>query len=338
MNKIPIDNIQTLYDIIDQVNMGITVLDPHNKIVFWNQFMVKHSGINASDIIGKELFKVFTYLPKQWLELKLKSVRLIKNYSFVSWTQKPYLFRFSHDRMINDENIEYMHQDCTFIPVHNSDTAETYVCIAIHDMTDVVVSQQKLVEINDINKTLEYMTNHDAMTSIYNRDYIEKQIEYEFSKAKRYKSIFSIILFDIDKFKNVNDTFGHLAGDDVLKNTALTIKSQLRSSDMFGRYGGEEFAILIPEGTLDNTAFVAQRLRYSIEKMKTFYDDKEIQVTISLGIVQFRPDIKDYLQMLHEADIALYYSKQNGRNAATQYKPTGCELLNCSLLSFEPNL
>ncbi|MBF0469360.1 MAG: GGDEF domain-containing protein [Desulfamplus sp.] len=327
MNKISIDNIDTLHDIIDHINIGITVLDGYNHVVFWNQFMVKHSGISASDLVGRNIFDIFTYLPRQWLELKLKSVRLIKNYSFVSWTQKPYLFRFHHNRMISGENIEYMHQDCTFIPVHNSDTGETCVCIAIHDMTDVVASQQKIMEINDINKTLEHMTNHDALTAIYNREYVEKQIEYEFSKAKRYGSLFSLILFDIDKFKIVNDSFGHLAGDEVLKNTSLTIKSQLRSSDVFGRYGGEEFLMLLPETNLENTAFLAQRIRQSIERMTTVYNNTEIKITISLGVVQFRPDIKNYLQIVHEADIALYHSKQNGRNAVTQYKITGCNLL-----------
>ncbi|MBF0376148.1 MAG: diguanylate cyclase [Desulfamplus sp.] len=331
MNNISLDNIQTLHDIIDHINIGITVLDTHNHVMFWNRFMAKHSGISAPDLIGRNLFDVFSYLPRQWLELKLKSVRLIRNYSFVSWTQKPYLFRFNHNRMISGESIEYMHQDCTFIPVHNSDTGETYVCIAIHDMTDVVASQQKIIEINDINKTLEHMTNHDGLTAIFNREYVEKQIEYEFCKAKRYGSMFSIILFDIDRFKNVNDTFGHIAGDEVLRNTASTIKSQLRSSDVFGRYGGEEFIILLPETNLENTAFLSQRIRHNIEKMITIYENLEIKITISIGVVQFRPDIKDYLQMVHEADIALYHSKQNGRNAVTQYKITGCNLLNCSL-------
>lgn len=331
MNKMPIDNIEILHDIIDHVNIGITVLDGHNQVIFWNQFMVKHSGISASDLIGRNLFEVFTYLPREWLELKLKSVRLIKNYSFVSWTQKPYLFRFHHNRMISGESIEYMHQDCTFIPVQNSDTGETYVCIAIHDMTDVVASQHKIIEINDINKTLQHITNHDALTSIYNREYVENQIECEFAKSKRYGSLFSLILFDIDRFKEVNDSFGHLAGDAVLRNTAATIKTQLRASDVFGRYGGEEFLILLPETNLDSTAFLAQRVRNSIEQMVTVYDNIQIRITISLGVVQFRPDIKDHLQMVHEADIALYHSKESGRNAVTQYKITGCNVLNCAL-------
>ncbi len=328
-----IENIETLNNILDHINIGVTVLNEKNQVIFWNKFMTKHSGINASDLMEKNLFDVFTYLPQQWMELKLRSVRLIKNYSFVSWTQKPYLFRFSHNTMIRGESIEFMHQDCTFIPVKDISTGEMYVCITIHDMTDVVASQLKITEVNDINKTLELMTNHDNLTSLYNRTYVEKQIDFEFSKAKRYGNNFSLIFLDIDKFKNVNDTYGHLAGDEILKNVAETIKKQLRTSDAMGRYGGEEFLILLPETCLESAASLSQRLRISIEKMTTKDKDISIKITISLGVVQFRPDIKNYLQMIHEADVALYHSKHNGRNAVTQYKMTGCELMSCTLPS-----
>ncbi|WP_459914980.1 GGDEF domain-containing protein [Desulfocicer niacini] len=323
-----IDNIQTLYNILNHINIGMTVLDDQNRIVVWNQFMAKHSGIDEADLLGKNLFDVFAYLPEQWLELKLKSVRLIKNYAFVSWRQKPYLFRFHHKSMMTGENIDFMHQDCTFIPVKNELTGEVYVCIAIHDMTDVVISQMKFAEINDINRTLEQMTNHDNLTSLYNRAYVEKQIELEFDKAKRYGNEFSIVFCDIDKFKLVNDTHGHLAGDEVLKNVSATLQNQLRASDILGRYGGEEFIILLPETNLEMASNLSRRLCRTIEGIVTHFHDVEIKTSISLGVVQFRSDIQNYLQMIHEADVALYHSKKNGRNVVTQYKITGCELLD----------
>ena len=229
------------------------------------------------------------------------------------------------------ENIDFMHQDCTFIPVKDEMTANIYVCITIHDMTDVVLSRMKLTEINDINKTLEQMTNHDNLTSLFNRAYVENQIELEFEKAKRYGNSFSVLFCDIDKFKVVNDTHGHLAGDEVLKNVAATLQNQLRSADILGRYGGEEFIILLPETNLERASHLALRLCRIIKGMVTCFQDIEIKTSISLGVVQFRPDIQNYLQMIHEADVALYHSKTNGRNAVTQYKITGCELLDRDL-------
>ncbi len=322
-----IDNINTLQNIVDHVNIGVTVLDGENRVLLWNQFMAKYSGIPAHELVGKNLFEAFSYLPKQWMELKLRSVRLIRNYSFISWTQKPYLFRFKHNSMMKAENIEFMHQDCTFIPVKDASTGEVHVCITIHDMTDVVISRMKIAEIHDINKTLEQMTNHDNLTCLYNRAYVEKQIDLEFNKARRYGNVFSVAFFDIDKFKLVNDTHGHLAGDEVLKTVAKTIQSRLRSSDILGRYGGEEFILLLPGTDLENASSLSQKIRTTIEKTITHFQDIKIVITISMGVVQFRNDITNYLQMIHEADIALYHSKQNGRNAVTQYTPTGCRLL-----------
>jgi len=331
MKHMCIDNIQTLYNILNHINIGMTVLDEQNRIVVWNQFMAKHSGIDEADLLGKNLFDVFAYLPEQWLELKLKSVRLIRNYAFVSWTQKPYLFRFSHNSMMTGENIDFMHQDCTFIPVKNELTGGVYVCITIHDMTDVVISQMKFAEIKDINRTLEQMTNHDNLTSLYNRAYVERQIELEFEKAKRYGNAFSIVFCDIDKFKVVNDTHGHLAGDEVLKNVGATLQHHLRAADVLGRYGGEEFIILLPETTLESASTLSQRLCRNIEEIVTNFQDVEIKTSISIGVVSFRPDVQNYLQMIHEADVALYHSKTNGRNAVSQYKITGCELLGRDL-------
>jgi diguanylate cyclase (GGDEF)-like protein len=221
-----------------------------------------------------------------------------------------------------------MHQDCTFIPVSDPLTGQIYVCITIHNMTDVVISQMKLSEISDINKTLEQITNHDNLTSLYNKMYIESQIQQEFNKAKRYGNIFSVLFFDIDDFKGVNDQYGHLAGDEVLKKIAETMKNHLRQSDIIGRYGGEEFLILLPETNLESASMLAQRLRTTTESMTTQYKDTDIKVTISLGVVQFRPDIKNASQMIHEADLALYHSKKNGRNRVTRYKITGCAAMN----------
>lgn len=321
----PIDNIQTLYSILDNINMGIVLIDSGDCVVFWNNFMAKHSGIGAEELKGKNLFDVFSYLPRQWLELKLRSVKLIKNYSFISWTQRPYLFRFNHNRPITGgEVMEYMRQDCTLIPIQEGSTGKTYICITVQDMTEVAASQNKITEISDINRTLEHMTNHDSLTSIYNRAYVEKQIEYEFNKAKRYKSSFSLVMFDLDHFKTVNDTFGHLAGDEVLKRVSAEVRTHLRSTDILGRYGGEEFLILMPETKEDPSSAACERLRKTVESMIVRYDGMEISVTVSIGLVQFRPDMKDYLQVLHEADIALYHSKKSGRNAATKYKLTGC--------------
>ncbi len=330
MNRLEINDIETLHNIIEQINIGVLALDEQNQVVGWNRFMVEHSTIPTEEILGRDLFTVFPDLPRQWMELKFRSVRLIKNYSFVSWTQKPYLFKFKTKRMTRDVNIEFMHQDCTFIPVENISTKQTYICITISDMTDAAVSQIKLSEISDKNKTLEQISIHDGLTALYNRAYVENQISLEFNKARRYGNVFSLIFFDIDKFKRVNDTYGHLAGDQVLKNVSDVISDQLRDSDVLGRYGGEEFLILASETDGNGAIILAERLREAIEETYARFEEKEICVTISLGVVAYKNGMKNHLQMIHEADIALYHSKTHGRNAVSRYRENDCELIRTS--------
>ncbi len=313
--------------ILHYIDDGIILLDHENRIQLWNRFMEKHSGIESQTIIGKNIFEAFSYLPKGWLELKLKSVRLLQSYSFISWTQRPYLFRFTPETPILGDNLEYMYQDSIFFPVSDPNYETPAVCIVIRDMTEVVSSTRQLEEMKDMTKTLVAIANYDSLTSIFNRGYIEKQLQQEFNRAARYDSGFSIILFDIDNFKKVNDYYGHLAGDEVLKELARTVGNELRDSDIFGRFGGEEFVIILPNANEQETTIVSEKLRKKIESTQTRYHEQTLSITVSQGFVQYSPGIKDYLQMLHEADLALYHSKKNGRNKTSQYKNCICSII-----------
>ncbi len=160
----------------------------------------------------------------------------------------------------------------------------------------------------------------DALTGFYNRRQLEERISQEVSNAKRQSAPLCGIMTDIDFFKHVNDNYGHAVGDLVLKTIAKIIRSQLREYDIAGRYGGEEFSILLPFTNLDEAKMVAERLRKTIEetvidisKVNPESPDKTIKVTLSLGIYQIKPDDKDD-DLLKKADKALYQAKNTGRN------------------------
>lgn len=310
--------------IVDSLSVGVVVLDLSNRVVVWNSFMAKHSGISADVAIGKDIFDIFDYLPRNWLDLKFQSLKIIKSYAFVSWKQRPYLFRFRHNRQITQSTGgggEFMHQDCTFIPILDTGGKTALICITIADMTEAAQSQKIVNEVTDANKALQLLTNYDALTSIYNRGFIEKQLETEFSKAQRYGNVFSLVMFDLDHFKHVNDTYGHLAGDEVLKCVSKKVSGLLRGTDALGRYGGEEFIIILTQTNEENAIVLADRIRECIEQMTISSCEYAIKATVSMGVVQYRIDLRDYLQMLHEADIALYNSKKQGRNRVTKYVP-----------------
>ncbi len=151
----------------------------------------------------------------------------------------------------------------------------------------------------------------DALTQIYNRQIFSDILEAEVHRAGRYQRPFSLIMFDIDHFKKVNDTHGHLAGDRVLMNLAKLVKQLNRDSDMFARIGGEEFMILSIETDLEGARLHAERLRKAIEE----YNFGEVgKITCSFGVVQFRKDKDTTNILLKRVDDAMYKAKEKGRN------------------------
>ncbi|MBL1143004.1 MAG: diguanylate cyclase [Proteobacteria bacterium] len=154
---------------------------------------------------------------------------------------------------------------------------------------------------------------NDALTGIPNRMAFDERINDEYQRWKRYKNNLSLCLVDIDKFKGVNDTYGHKAGDIVLRTVAKKCASKIRNNDYFCRYGGEEFALILPETDLSSAITVAETLRESIEKCNFQYADKSVGITISCGIAQIKG--ADSLNTVFErADKALYKAKETGRN------------------------
>jgi diguanylate cyclase (GGDEF)-like protein len=177
------------------------------------------------------------------------------------------------------------------------------------DSITMLVQQRSQIE------ELREQVVRDGLTELYNYQRIREQLEKEISRAVRYKHPLSVAFVDIDGFKEINDTYGHVAGDYVLKSLANHLTLALRESDVLSRYGGDEFAIIMPETKAADAKKAAERLRRSIESLEFFYEGKRILCTISLGIASMLPDedvtMKKLLKM---ADNALYHAKNAGKN------------------------
>ena len=165
-------------------------------------------------------------------------------------------------------------------------------------------------EIEKREKKLKLIAETDALTNIYNRGAIMKLLELEVKRSTEFETDFSLIMFDLDKFKILNDNYGHQFGDEVLKKVASNIKKELKRRDLFGRYGGEEFLIILPDTKLDEGVGVAKRLRRTVESMTWKFD---VGVTISLGVEEFKKGY-DEDSILSAVDSLLYKAKKNGRN------------------------
>ena len=184
------------------------------------------------------------------------------------------------------------------------------------------LSNQAATTINRANAYAEILKHAtlDALTGFYNRRQLEERTKQEIASSRRQKTPLCAIMTDIDFFKKVNDTYGHTVGDLVLKTVSKVMRSQLREYDIAGRYGGEEFVILLPFTKIEEAKMVAERLRKAIEnkvidisKINPESPEKEIHVTISLGVYQLKTEDKE-TDLINNADKALYKAKETGRN------------------------
>ena len=166
-----------------------------------------------------------------------------------------------------------------------------------------------------LNKKLEHLATIDPLTGAYNRMQFNLFIEAEIDRANRYGNTFSVIFMDIDHFKRINDKHGHQTGDDVLKSFTDIIDKTNRASDIFSRYGGEEFVILAYGANIDNAIICAERLRKHIEN---YSFDKVGHLTCSFGVTEFRKQKDTSHSVLKRSDDALYKAKEAGRNCVRQ--------------------
>lgn len=160
---------------------------------------------------------------------------------------------------------------------------------------------------------------NDPLTQVHNRAYFDQKLGSEFGYAARYGDQFALIMFDLDHFKQVNDTYGHLAGDAVLEKLGVLLNQTVRTEDFVARYGGEEFAMICRGATTEQAFQAAERLRKLVDETDFSYDGEDIAVTISAGVASYpEQPAEAAAELIDAADRALYASKQNGRNRTTK--------------------
>lgn len=154
----------------------------------------------------------------------------------------------------------------------------------------------------------------DGLTQVHNKRYFDEMLEREISRAQRYSRNFALIVFDVDHFKEVNDSYGHLAGDAVLRQLGTMIAARVRRDDIVARTGGEEFAILTPEVDSSGALDLARKLRHQVEQTPFHFESTAISVTISVGLAQWHDGIESVDELIRMADERLYQAKRQGRN------------------------
>jgi diguanylate cyclase (GGDEF)-like protein len=193
---------------------------------------------------------------------------------------------------------------------------------AVADLETITAELEKIkrslaikeTELQAVIAQADEVSHTDALTFLPNRKSIISGLQHEAMFADKYGTPLAISLIDIDYFKTINDTYGHVAGDEILRKLAMELRGRIRHPDVIGRYGGEEFLVVLPHSTSRAAVEQAERLRKHVQTLVIPFNDSEIRLTISLGIAQYKPHREDWQEFLSRADAALYQAKNNGRN------------------------
>lgn len=311
-----VDELHWLLGILQHVDVGLVVLDRGYEVRLWNGFMENHSGLSAASAIGSNLFTLMPDLPQQWLQRKVESVFTLDASTFSTWQQLPYLFKFPSYRPITGRS-EQMYQNITVFPLLSPRNEVEHVCLMVYDATETAMDE---LELQDANAELARLGRTDGLTGLLNRRAWDEELVSEYKRTQRSGMPCSLVMFDIDHFKRINDEYGHQAGDEAIRAVARMALNSKRELDIAGRYGGEEFGVILVDTDAQGAMVFAERLRHAVMNNVVAYGDQAIRYTISLGVATLQKG-QAYTQWIEEADQALYASKHGGRNRATLAEP-----------------
>lgn len=281
----------------------IFVLDKNHLVTNWNKACEKMTGVTAKRVVGtSDHWRAFYPSKRACLaDLVLDGA----DDSFPKFYESIDTSTFLHDGVRSEgwfENVGGKKRYITFdaVPIYNR----------AKELVAVIETLQDISERKKLEEELARLATTDALTGLYNRHRFNELLEQEVARARRYHTPLSLIMFDLDYFKNVNDTYGHAVGDQVLQEVAKVIRENVRATDWVGRWGGEEFLVLCPEATEKDAVLTAEKLRGLVES-HVFETVKTI--TISCGVTRFKaPDSID--AFVSRADDGLYRAKDKGRN------------------------
>jgi diguanylate cyclase (GGDEF)-like protein len=311
--SIDLNEFHWLLAIVQSIDVGVVVLDREYRVQVWNTFMENRSGVQPKDAQNRNFFSLFPEIDRPWFSRKVESVATLGTPAFTVWEQRPYLMRFKSYQPITGQE-EFMYQNTTLLPLRSPDNRINHICLVIYDVTDVATNRH---QIQAANAQLQLLSSTDRLTGLYNRGHWEASLKAAYARHQRYGNALSLVMLDIDHFKRVNDTYGHQAGDKVIEQVARLLHEHVRESDVAGRYGGEEFGVVLSDTDSAGGQIFAERLRKAVEASLVQYNGQDIRFTVSLGVADLSQPANDHAELIARADQALYTSKKTGRNRVT---------------------
>ncbi|WP_151671401.1 diguanylate cyclase [Nitrincola schmidtii] len=286
--------------LLESAGDGIYGIDMHGKCTFINPAALKMLGFNAEEVLGQDPHQIFHYCYPDGSDYPSHKCP-------VHLTKMKGVETECEDHFINSEG-ESLPVHLKVSPIFE-DQAQVGVVVVFQNITEQKALQARLIT----------LTTTDDLTGLYNRRYFQKQLSKEFARFQRSFAETAVLMLDLDFFKQINDTYGHAAGDKVLKDFAELLLNAQRNSDFCARVGGEEFALLLPDTSLSHALSFANRLTKQVREAVFSFNDKRIPLTVSIGCTHMYIDDSHPDMVLARADRALYQAKESGRDRVVAY-------------------
>ncbi|MBU0481680.1 MAG: GGDEF domain-containing protein [Proteobacteria bacterium] len=298
--------------LLDHLSIGATVIDRDLRVVLWNRWMREHSTFSPAEVKGRKLQEIFPELQKKGLIKKAREVFKKGKPVFFSNKVHQHMFPFHSARSYLEEELTPMEQTVIISPLKDGDGDTEHVLLSIFDVSDWITNQNELLR---SKAELELLSQTDDLTQIANRRNILDRLSEELVVHKRKKRPMSVALIDIDHFKEINDTYGHQCGDMILHDLAQFITGLLRDYDTLGRYGGEEFLLILPETNGEQAFRICDRIRQAAQDKTHVYNGQQFQAMLSIGVATMKEgETPSPEKLFKEADRCLYIAKKTGRN------------------------
>ncbi len=284
--------------VLENLYEGVYFVDAERNITFWNKGAERITGYLASEILGKACYdNILKHVDDQGCQLCINGCPLHKTIA---------------DGIMREAPVYLYHKEGHRVPV-SIRTIPLYEGEAVIGAAELFTDQREQFHQQQNLKELKTLAFHDQLTELPNRRFLEQVLKAKWMEFERMGRKFGIAFMDLDHFKEVNDTHGHLIGDEVLKMVAKTTRGALRREDMVGRWGGEEFMIVLSDADEEMIRVVSEKIRMLIEHSALKVEGKTLSVTVSVGAAIARFD--DSLEsMIKRADEKMYKSKNQGRN------------------------
>jgi diguanylate cyclase (GGDEF)-like protein/PAS domain S-box-containing protein len=308
-DRLEVEQITRNYEmILEAAANGICGINEQQRISFVNPAALKMLGYSSEEIIGRPYRGIFRISRPGTDDFNIDCC------PFFQPSSEKATFQYDELRLLRKDGTSFP-VDCRATPI-----------IEGGDIAGAVLVFQDVTERQQAAELIRYMANHDSLTTLPNRNYCNKRLPQAISLSKRENRIISLLFIDLDRFKPINDNFGHAVGDKVLLEVADRLKKMLRASDSVCRLGGDEFVILLESTvTVDGAMNVAQKT-IEILNEPIIVDGIECSIGASIGISIYPMDCQDAQTMLQHADIAMYEAKKKGRNRYELYSPQAGEM------------